>query len=108
MRFYSEKHRYYCGIDLHTKTMYICIIDGDGKILFHANAPVNVEILMQIIEPYHIQNTKSQYNLPDLQKSIKYKSNRHIAACKRTSATRSVCVADHKRRWQDPGYGDAV
>ena len=52
MRFYSEKHRYYCGIDLHTKTMFICIIDEDGKILFHKNAPVNAEILMQIIEPF--------------------------------------------------------
>lgn len=52
MRFYTEKHRYYCGIDLHTKTMYICIVDAEDAILFHENAPVNAEILLDIIEPY--------------------------------------------------------
>ena len=30
MRFYTKQHQQYCGIDLHTKTMYICIIDADG------------------------------------------------------------------------------
>jgi hypothetical protein len=29
MRFYNHQHRHYCGIDLHVKTMYICILDGD-------------------------------------------------------------------------------
>jgi len=52
MRFYTEKHRYYCGIDLHAKTMYICIVDADDKVLFHENAPVNADILLDIIEPY--------------------------------------------------------
>ena len=27
MIFYTKQHKYFCGIDLHTKTMYICIID---------------------------------------------------------------------------------
>jgi transposase len=52
MRFYTEHHKYYCGIDLHTKTMYICIIDTDGKILFHENALVNADMLLEIIKPY--------------------------------------------------------
>ena len=25
MRFYNGQHRYYCGVDLHTKRMYLCI-----------------------------------------------------------------------------------
>ena len=25
MRFYNRQHRHYCGIDLHVKTMYVCI-----------------------------------------------------------------------------------
>ncbi len=35
MKFYTKQHRYYCGIDLHAKTMYICIIDTGGKIVYH-------------------------------------------------------------------------
>ncbi len=25
MRFYTQQHGYYCGIDLHARTMYVCI-----------------------------------------------------------------------------------
>jgi len=28
MKFYTRQHKYYCGIDLHTKNMYICILLG--------------------------------------------------------------------------------
>ena len=31
MRFYNRQHRHYCGIDLHVKTMYICILDSAGQ-----------------------------------------------------------------------------
>ena len=27
MRFYNQHHRFYCGVDLHARTMYLCILD---------------------------------------------------------------------------------
>ena len=33
MRFYNHQHRHYCGIDLHVKTMYVCILDSAGQVL---------------------------------------------------------------------------
>ncbi len=33
MRFYPKTHQHYCGIDLHGKTMYLCILDREGQIL---------------------------------------------------------------------------
>ncbi len=27
MNFYTKQHKFYCGIDLHTKKMYVCILD---------------------------------------------------------------------------------
>jgi hypothetical protein len=27
MRFYTSEHRFYCGVDLHARTMYLCILD---------------------------------------------------------------------------------
>ena len=27
MRFYTNSHPYYCGIDLHARTLYVCILD---------------------------------------------------------------------------------
>ena len=53
MRFYTGQHRYYCGIDLHARTMYLCILDHDtGKILLHRNVRCEPELLLQTIEPY--------------------------------------------------------
>jgi len=39
MRFYNGQHTYYCGIDLHVKTIYVCILDGTGQVLVHRNVP---------------------------------------------------------------------
>ncbi|MRG36267.1 hypothetical protein GH729_09530 [Shewanella sp. XMDDZSB0408] len=30
MRFYNNSHLYYCGIDLHARLLYVCIIDSKG------------------------------------------------------------------------------
>ena len=32
MRFYTTPHRYYCGIDLHARRMYICRRGLDGSV----------------------------------------------------------------------------
>ena len=34
MRFYQGQHRFYCGIDLHARTMYLCILEHDGNIVW--------------------------------------------------------------------------
>jgi hypothetical protein len=40
MRFYNGQHRYYCGVDLHTKRVYLCILDYEGNKLLHRNVPM--------------------------------------------------------------------
>ena len=52
MRFYTNQHQYYCGIDLHTKNMYVCILNQAGKILLHKNAKVCETTLLKFIQPY--------------------------------------------------------
>jgi transposase len=52
MRFYTTPHRYYCGIDLHARRMYICILDAQGKILVHRNGPATPEHLLTTIREY--------------------------------------------------------
>jgi hypothetical protein len=34
MRFYNQQHRYYCGIDLHARSMFIHILDAQGQTRF--------------------------------------------------------------------------
>jgi hypothetical protein len=51
MRFYTKQHKYYCGIDLHTKKMFICILDAAGTIRIHQNINANPEAFLSIIAP---------------------------------------------------------
>ncbi len=46
MRFYNHQHQYYCGIDLHVKTMYVCILDATGQVLVHRNVPSTPEAFL--------------------------------------------------------------
>jgi transposase len=52
MRFYSKPHQHWCGIDLHAKTMYICMLDREGKVLVHQNLPSSPEAFLEAIAPY--------------------------------------------------------
>src|SRR3989449_1024396 len=52
MRFYNRQHRHYCGIDLHVKTMYVCILDAAGQVLVHRNVPSTPEAFLEIVAPY--------------------------------------------------------
>ena len=31
MRFYNQPHRFYAGIDLHARTLFVCVLDQDGQ-----------------------------------------------------------------------------
>ena len=35
MKFYTQTHQHYCGIDLHARCLYVWILDQDGTILIH-------------------------------------------------------------------------
>lgn len=52
MRFYTKTHQHYCGIDLHAKTMYVCILDAAGEILVHRNIRTDQKRFLALIEPY--------------------------------------------------------
>jgi hypothetical protein len=52
MRFYSQPHRFYCGIDLHARTMYLCILDHDGNIVFDHNLACNPKAFLHAIAPF--------------------------------------------------------
>ena len=52
MNVYTGVHAYYCGIDLHARTMYVCVLDKDGKTVYHKNIPCRPDRFLQAIEPF--------------------------------------------------------
>jgi len=52
MKFYTKNHTHYCGIDLHARCLYLCILDQQGEVLLHKNIKANPESLLKLITPY--------------------------------------------------------
>jgi transposase len=62
---------YCCGIDLHARSMYVCIMDRTGHIQFHRNLKNDFALLTQVVEPYcsslsiGVESTYNWYWLAD-------------------------------------------
>src|ERR671918_2716350 len=52
MQFYTKQHQFYCGIDLHARAMYVCILNQSGEILVHRNVKTSPETFLKVITPY--------------------------------------------------------
>ena len=49
MRFYNGQHQHWCGIDLHARTMYLCILNQAGAIVLHRNMKADPDSLLKAI-----------------------------------------------------------
>ena len=52
MKFYEGQHRFYAGIDLHARSMYLCILDHAGDVVLHKNLEAKKDTFLAAIEPY--------------------------------------------------------
>lgn len=52
MKFYNHQHPFYCGIDLHARILYVCIIDDQGKTLVHQKISNDSSALLDLLKPY--------------------------------------------------------
>lgn len=52
MRFYTGQHTHYCGVDLHTKTMFLCVLDAAGTVLLERNTLSNPKSFLKAIAPF--------------------------------------------------------
>ena len=48
----TQPHQFDCGIDLHARTMYVCIRNQDGEIMRHRNMQASSETFLKAIAPY--------------------------------------------------------
>lgn len=52
MKFYTKQHQYTCGIDLHARSLYVCILDDTGKSVVHKPIKATPDALLKWIAPY--------------------------------------------------------
>lgn len=53
MKYYKSETEFNCGVDLHSRCMYVCLMDRSGKILVHENIPLNdFAVFLHKVEAY--------------------------------------------------------
>ncbi len=53
MKYYTTTTEFNCGIDLHARQMYVCLMDCQGKKLVHTNVKNNdFAYFLKLVEPY--------------------------------------------------------
>jgi transposase len=52
MRFYQGHHRFYCGIDLHARTLSVCVLDHDGRKRLHQAVEASPEAVLDALAPF--------------------------------------------------------
>ena len=52
MRYYTGQHQYYCGVDLHARTMYLCVVNQADEILYHKEIPTKADLFLDKLAPY--------------------------------------------------------
>ncbi len=66
MNFYMRQHELYCGIDLHAKRMYACVVDRDGVTVLHRNLKTRSGELPRAVAPFRqrdlVIGVESTYN----------------------------------------------
>lgn len=72
MRFYNTPHKHYCGVDLHARSLYLCIINREGVVLLHRSLPCDPQRFLLAIAPFRedlvvaVECVYSWYWLADL------------------------------------------
>ena len=49
MRFSTKPHPFSCGIDLHARTMSVCILRQDGEVVLHRHMQAGPDALLKAI-----------------------------------------------------------
>ena len=52
MRFYTGQHQHYCGVDLHARSMYVCILDRESHTVLHRNLCTDPDTFLKAVQPF--------------------------------------------------------
>jgi transposase len=52
MRFYDRQHGFYAGVDLHARTLHLCVLDSVGSVVSDVNLPCRPDAFLGAIAPF--------------------------------------------------------
>jgi transposase len=51
-RYYTQQHPYYCGVDLHARSLFVCVLDPCGDTKLSKNLPASPAAFLEAIAPF--------------------------------------------------------
>src|SRR6266699_6882222 len=69
---YTKQHKSYCGIALHARSMYVCVLNQGGDIVMHRNMQARPDTFLRTVAPYRddlvvaVECVFTWYGLADL------------------------------------------
>ncbi len=96
MNFYNNTRQHYCGITLHARTLYVCIVDRQSETLLHKEIPTNPQVLRNLIEPY----------LDDLVIDVEYELNSKATHTHKHANATVSCGGD--TNWATPTIAKVI
>ena len=52
MRTYKTQHSYYCGVDLHARSLFVNVLDDTGKTRLAQDLPASPSVFLDAVKPY--------------------------------------------------------
>jgi len=52
MRLYDQQHRFYCGIDLHARSLHLCVLDQAGAVVLDKSIAARPETFLKALAPF--------------------------------------------------------
>jgi len=52
MRFYNQPHSFYCGVDLHARSMFVHILNHAGETVFAKDLAAGPEFFLDAVKPF--------------------------------------------------------
>src|SRR5215471_19030534 len=52
MRFYNQQHRFYCGVDLHARTLSLCVLDSTGTTVLRQTLAAGPDTFLSAVAPF--------------------------------------------------------
>jgi transposase len=52
MKYYTGQHQHYCGVDLHARTMFLCVLDARGYPLLERNIKCDAALFLSAVAPF--------------------------------------------------------
>ena len=49
---YNQSHQFYCGVDLHARSMFTHVLNAKGKTVFEQDLPADPDEFLRAIKPY--------------------------------------------------------